>query len=47
VNELSHCTSLPQPTDYMLMREELAIVRRDPVYDRTLASAVRLAYPTV
>jgi glucose-6-phosphate dehydrogenase assembly protein OpcA len=46
MNELSHCTSLPQPSDYILMREELGIVRRDPVYERTLASAVRLAYPT-
>jgi glucose-6-phosphate dehydrogenase assembly protein OpcA len=46
VNELSHCTSLPQPSDYLLMREELGIVRADPVYNRTLASAVRLAYAT-
>jgi glucose-6-phosphate dehydrogenase assembly protein OpcA len=45
VNELSHCTSLPQPTEYLLMREELGIVRRDPVFERTLASAARLAYP--
>jgi len=40
---LSHCTNLPQPTDYLLMREELGIVRRDPVFERTLASAARLA----
>jgi glucose-6-phosphate dehydrogenase assembly protein OpcA len=40
---LSHCTNLSQPTDYFLMREELGIVRRDPVFDRTLASAARLA----
>jgi glucose-6-phosphate dehydrogenase assembly protein OpcA len=46
VNELSQCTSLPQPSDYLLMREELGIVRPDPVFIRTLASAVRLAYPT-
>jgi glucose-6-phosphate dehydrogenase assembly protein OpcA len=45
VNELSNCTSLPQPSDYLVMREELGIVRPDPVYNRTLASAVRLAYP--
>lgn len=45
VNELSHQTSLPHPTEYLLMREELAIVRRDPVFERTLASAARLAYP--
>jgi glucose-6-phosphate dehydrogenase assembly protein OpcA len=45
-NELSHCTSLSQPSDYLVMREELGIVRTDPVYNRTLAAAVRLAYPT-
>ena len=43
VGDSSQCTSLSQPTDYMLMREELGIVRRDPVYERTLASAARLA----
>jgi glucose-6-phosphate dehydrogenase assembly protein OpcA len=42
VNDLTNCTNLPQPTDYLLMREELAIVRRDAVYERTLASASRL-----
>ncbi|HLK68917.1 MAG TPA: glucose-6-phosphate dehydrogenase assembly protein OpcA [Bryobacteraceae bacterium] len=46
VNGLSHCTNLPQPTDYLLMREELSIVRPDPVFDRTLASAAAHAYPT-
>ncbi len=40
---LSHRTNLPQPTDYLLMREELGIVRRDAVFERTLASAARLA----
>ena len=45
VNGLTHCTSLPRPTEYSLMREELEIVRRDTVFERTLASAVRLAYP--
>jgi glucose-6-phosphate dehydrogenase assembly protein OpcA len=43
VNEQSNCTSLPLPTDYLLMREELGIVRRDAVFERTLASAARLA----
>jgi glucose-6-phosphate dehydrogenase assembly protein OpcA len=43
VGDSSQCVSLSQPTDYMLMREELGIVRRDPVYERTLASAARLA----
>jgi glucose-6-phosphate dehydrogenase assembly protein OpcA len=46
LNEYSNHTSLPHPTDYLLMREELGITRRDPVFERTLASAARLAYPT-
>ena len=45
LNGASQCTNLPQPTDYMLMREELGIVRHDPVFERTLASAVQLAHP--
>ena len=45
VNGFSNCTNLPQPSDYALMREELGIVRRDPVFDRTLASAAAHAYP--
>jgi glucose-6-phosphate dehydrogenase assembly protein OpcA len=43
VNEQSNCTNLPRPTDYLLMREELGIVRRDAVFEGTLASAARLA----
>ena len=43
VNEQSNCTNLPRPTDYLLMREELSIVRRDAVFERTLARAARLA----
>ena len=46
VNGFSNCTNLPQPNDYMLMREELSIVRHDPVFDRTLASAASIAYPS-
>ena len=38
--------NLPPPDDYLLMREELGIVRRDPAFEEALASAVRLAYPT-
>jgi glucose-6-phosphate dehydrogenase assembly protein OpcA len=45
VNEITTCTNLPAPTDYLLMREELGIVRRDPVIEQTLALAARLAYP--
>jgi len=43
VNEQSNCTNLPRPTDYLLMREELGIVRRDAVFEAALASAARLA----
>ena len=46
LNGSSQCTNLPQPTDYMLMREELGIVRHDPVFERALASAAQLAHPT-
>ena len=45
VNGVSQCTSLSQPTDYLLMREELGIVRRDPVFERTLTRAASLALP--
>lgn len=41
INELSHQTNLPQPTDYLLMREEMSIVRRDPVFERTLEAAAK------
>jgi glucose-6-phosphate dehydrogenase assembly protein OpcA len=46
VDGARNCTNLPQPSDYLLMREELGIVRRDAVFERTLASAARLAYAT-
>ena len=46
VDNAENCTNLPQPGDYLLMREELGIVRRDAVFERTLASAARLAYAT-
>jgi glucose-6-phosphate dehydrogenase assembly protein OpcA len=42
VNDQSNCTNLPRPTDYLLMREELGIVRRDTVFEGALASAARL-----
>jgi glucose-6-phosphate dehydrogenase assembly protein OpcA len=45
VDGMSHCTNLPVATEYLLLREELGIVRPDPVFARTLASAARLAYP--
>jgi glucose-6-phosphate dehydrogenase assembly protein OpcA len=43
VNGLSHCTSLSEPNDYLLMREELGIVRHDPVFEAALASATQMA----
>ena len=43
VNEQSNCTHLPHTSDYLAMREELGIVSRDVVFERTLASAARLA----
>ena len=44
-NGLAQCVNLPLVTEYSLMREELGIVRQDPVFEKTLASALRLAYP--
>jgi len=43
VDGVSRCASLPAPSDYLLMREELGVMRRDPVFEGTLASAARLA----
>jgi glucose-6-phosphate dehydrogenase assembly protein OpcA len=45
LNGSSQCTNLPHPTDYLLMREELGIVRHDTVFEKTLASAAQLAHP--
>ena len=36
VNGISQCTNLPQPTDYLTVREELGILRRDPVFEAAL-----------
>jgi glucose-6-phosphate dehydrogenase assembly protein OpcA len=46
VDDAKSCSNLPQPSDYLLMHEELGIVRRDAVFERALASAARLAYAT-
>jgi glucose-6-phosphate dehydrogenase assembly protein OpcA len=43
VDGQSKCASLPESTDYLVMREELSIVHRDPVFEQTLAFAARLA----
>ena len=40
---MSQCNPLRPPTDYALMREELRIVGPDAVFERTLATARRLA----
>ncbi|MGB9456509.1 MAG: glucose-6-phosphate dehydrogenase assembly protein OpcA [Bryobacteraceae bacterium] len=46
VDGVSQCTILPQPDDYLLLREELGILQSDPVFEKTLASAARFAYAT-
>ena len=38
VDGMKHCSSLPPPTDYTLMREELSIVGHDPVFEQILRS---------
>jgi len=43
VDSLSNRTVFPPDNDYILLREELSIPNRDPVYDRSLAGAARLA----
>jgi glucose-6-phosphate dehydrogenase assembly protein OpcA len=43
VDQQSNCTSLPQVSDHLVMREELGIMSRDAVFEHTLASAARLA----
>jgi hypothetical protein len=43
---LSQLTLLPKPTDYLLLREELGIVHRDPVFSSTLESAARFSFVT-
>lgn len=43
IDDQSNCTHLPVASDYLIMREELAIMCRDAVFERTLASAAQLA----
>jgi glucose-6-phosphate dehydrogenase assembly protein OpcA len=43
VNGVSQCTRLPAATEYLLLREELGIVREDPVFRRTLSTALGFA----
>lgn len=46
VDNLANCTHLPAPSDYLLMREELGVVRRDLIFERALSTAARLAVPS-
>ncbi len=43
VDSLSSMRLFPPDNDYVLLREELSIPGRDPVYERTLTQAARLA----
>ena len=43
-NGYSTCTSMPAPSEYAQIREELGIVRPDLVFEKALAAAARLAY---
>jgi glucose-6-phosphate dehydrogenase assembly protein OpcA len=45
VDGVSKYTSLPVATDYLLMREELGIVRRDPIFEKSLARAAEISLP--
>ena len=42
VGGLAYCNNLPERSEYSLIAEELRIVDRDPVFEKTLASAQRL-----
>lgn len=43
VNALTNRTIFPHPSDYVLLREELAITGRDPAFESSLQFAARLA----
>jgi glucose-6-phosphate dehydrogenase assembly protein OpcA len=43
VGGLAYCNNLPERSEYSLIAEELRIVDRDSVFEKTLASAQRLA----
>ena len=42
----SRTSNLPPSGDYSPLREELGLVRHDPVFERTLAAAAAIPYPT-
>src|SRR5262249_52784580 len=43
VNDMVERTNLGGASDYLLMREELAIMRRDQTFERALSAALQLA----
>jgi len=43
INDAAHQSVLPETSEYSLMREELAIAGHDPVFERVLPAAARLA----
>jgi glucose-6-phosphate dehydrogenase assembly protein OpcA len=43
VNSLSTCARLQPPNDYALLAEELRVTGHDPVFERALSTAARLA----
>ena len=43
INDEASQTVLPEPSEYSLMREELSIAGHDPVFERVLPTAARLA----
>src|SRR5207245_3180762 len=42
VNSLVNRTVFPEASDYVLLREELSIAGRDPIFESSLALAARL-----
>ena len=42
VNSLANRTVFPEASDYVLLREELSIPGRDPIFESSLALAARL-----
>ena len=43
VNALTSRTVFPEASDYVLLREELSIPGRDPIFEATLAAAAGVA----
>jgi glucose-6-phosphate dehydrogenase assembly protein OpcA len=45
VGSMTRRTMFPEPTEYLLMHEELSITGRDPIFEKTLVRAATLAKP--